>query len=78
VECSFLPHAEWRVHHTAAKVYEKNGLADSAVHHWTHRSNVLRRLAESLDDSDELRESLLNGAGKERSPLSELARHKTH
>jgi hypothetical protein len=78
VKCSSLPHAEWRVHHTAAKVYEKKGLADSAVQHWTHRSSVLRRLAESLDDSDELRESLLNGAGKERSPLSELARYKSH
>ena len=76
VNCSSLPHAEWRVHHTAAKVYEKNGLADSAVQQWTHRSNVLRRLAESLDESDELRESLLNDAGKERSPLSELARYK--
>jgi tetratricopeptide (TPR) repeat protein len=59
---SNVPLAEWRVHATAAAVYEKTGRADDALQHWTDRATVLRKLADSLDESDELRASLLNAA----------------
>ena len=73
---SLVPLAEWRVHETAAKVYEKTGQVDSAVQQWTQRSDILRQLAGSLNQSDDLRESLLNAASKENFPPSEFVRYK--
>ncbi|HKA17048.1 MAG TPA: AAA family ATPase [Blastocatellia bacterium] len=60
------PLADWRVHETAALLYEKIGRTDAAAQHWTSRTNVLRRLAESLDQLDALRGSLLNAAKSDR------------
>jgi DNA-binding winged helix-turn-helix (wHTH) protein/tetratricopeptide (TPR) repeat protein len=61
------PLAEWRVHETAAQVCERIGHTDTAVQHRASRANVLQRLAESLDESDELRSSLLTAARQESS-----------
>jgi DNA-binding winged helix-turn-helix (wHTH) protein/tetratricopeptide (TPR) repeat protein len=61
---SDIPLAEWRVHATAAAVYAKAGQAAEAAQHWTKRSDVLRKLADSLDESDDLRVSLLSAANQ--------------
>ena len=61
---SDTPLAQWRVHTTAATLFSKTGRTDEAGQHWTKRSGVLRKLADSLDESDELRDSLLNAASQ--------------
>ena len=58
-----VPLAEWRVYATLATVCETTGRPDEAAQHRTKSAYVRRRLADSLDESDDLRTSLLNAPG---------------
>jgi tetratricopeptide (TPR) repeat protein len=64
-----VPLAEWRVYATLATVCETTGRPDEAAQHRTKSAYLRRQLADSLDESDELRTSLLNAAG----PAPDLA-----
>jgi tetratricopeptide (TPR) repeat protein len=52
------PSAEWRVCATAAQLYEQLGHVAEATRHWRRSADALDRLAESLGEDDQLRESL--------------------
>jgi DNA-binding winged helix-turn-helix (wHTH) protein/tetratricopeptide (TPR) repeat protein len=52
------PSAEWRVCATAAQLYEQLGHIAEAARHWRRSADALDRLAESLGEDDQLRESL--------------------
>jgi hypothetical protein len=53
------PLAQWRVHMTAAQLYERLGRSADAVDSWRRSADTLLQLANSLDPDDPLRESLL-------------------
>jgi hypothetical protein len=53
------PLAEWRVWAAAAKLDEQTGRTEDAAQHRRRGLEVLNRLAETLDESDRLRHSLL-------------------
>ena len=53
------PLAEWRVFAAAAKLHEQKGRFEEAAQHRRRGLDVLNRLADSLDKTDRLRESLL-------------------
>jgi DNA-binding winged helix-turn-helix (wHTH) protein/tetratricopeptide (TPR) repeat protein len=58
VERAEAPSAEWRVCATTALLYERLGLGDVASRNWRRSADALDRLAESLGEYDQLRESL--------------------
>jgi DNA-binding winged helix-turn-helix (wHTH) protein/tetratricopeptide (TPR) repeat protein len=53
------PLAEWRVYATAAQLHERQGRKAEADSFWAQGVAVLNRLADSLKDTDPLRQSLL-------------------
>jgi DNA-binding winged helix-turn-helix (wHTH) protein/tetratricopeptide (TPR) repeat protein len=53
------PLAEWRVHLAAARLGEQNGRTEHAARHRSRSLEVLKRLAESLSETDGLRHSLV-------------------
>ena len=58
---SALPLAAWRVHATAAKLCKRQGRQSEAEVFRQQSRAVIQQLADSLDASDPLRESLLSG-----------------
>ncbi|MGH8625999.1 MAG: hypothetical protein ACREYC_12265, partial [Gammaproteobacteria bacterium] len=58
---SALPLAAWRVHATAAKLCERQGRRSEAEGFRQQSRAVIQELADSLDASDPLRESLIAG-----------------
>ncbi len=61
LEGAEAPLAEWRVCATAGRLYEQLGRATEAADHKRRSAETLNRLADSLDEADQLRQSLLNG-----------------
>jgi tetratricopeptide (TPR) repeat protein len=59
---SAVPLAAWRVHATAAKLCERQGRPSEAKAFRQQSRAVIQQLADSLDASDPLRESLLAGS----------------
>ena len=53
------PLAEWRVRATAARLHEQRGRAEKATQNRRRGLEVLNLLADSLDETDRLRASLL-------------------
>ena len=53
------PLAEWRVYATAARLQDQRRRKAEADQYWTRSAAVLQRLADSLGDKVELRQSLL-------------------
>ena len=53
------PLAAWRVYATAAQLYEQRGRSTEARQYWTRSAAVRTRLADSLGNALELRQSLL-------------------
>jgi tetratricopeptide (TPR) repeat protein len=60
IEGTNVPLAEWRVYEAAARLHEQNGDAEEAARHRESSLKLLNRLAESLDETDRLRHSLLS------------------
>ncbi|MCI0390794.1 MAG: AAA family ATPase [Acidobacteria bacterium] len=58
LEGAEAPLAEWRVCATAAQLYEQLGRTTDAAHHWRRSAEVLDRLADSLGEADQLRQSM--------------------
>ena len=54
-----MPLAAWRVYATAAQLYEQRGRSTEAKQYWTRSAAVRTRLADSLGNALELRQSLL-------------------
>jgi len=65
------PPASWRVHWTAAAACQQTGDSGGADFHQTCARAILRKLAESVDPTDPLRQPLLETAARK---LSEPAR----
>ncbi|MGH8609828.1 MAG: hypothetical protein ACREX9_21200, partial [Gammaproteobacteria bacterium] len=61
IDGSALPLAAWRVHATAAKLCERQGRQSEAEVFRQQSRLVIQQLADSLDASDPLRESLIAG-----------------
>lgn len=59
------PPAAWRVHWTAAIVYRQSGNCGASEFHQTRARAILRQLADSLEQSDPLRASLLDTAARQ-------------
>jgi hypothetical protein len=59
LEGADVPLAAWRVYATAAQLYEQCGRSTEARQYWTHSAAVRTRLADSLGNALELRQSLL-------------------
>jgi hypothetical protein len=53
------PLAAWRVYASAAQFYEQRGRSTEARQYWTRSAAVRTRLADSLGNTRELRQSLL-------------------
>ena len=53
------PLAEWRVCVSAAQLHQQRRQKAEARHYWQRSAAVLHRLADSLGDATELRQSLL-------------------
>ncbi len=60
IEGAKAPLAEWRVCATAAQLDEQLGRTTEAADHRRRSADALNRLADSLSDADQLRQSLLN------------------
>jgi hypothetical protein len=58
LEGTDAPLAEWRVYATAAQLYEQRDHVAEATRHWRRSADALDRLAGSLGEDDQLRESL--------------------
>jgi CheY-like chemotaxis protein len=54
------PLAEWRVYATAARFHQQRRRKAEANSYWARSAAVLHRLADSLGDADDLRQSLLS------------------
>ncbi|HSE21271.1 MAG TPA: AAA family ATPase [Pyrinomonadaceae bacterium] len=65
VENNNIPVVAWRVHETAAAVYEKTADSTLVTYHSQKREEILTKMAHSLDEDSHLRFSIL--AGVERS-----------
>jgi len=59
LEGAEAPLAAWRVYATAAQFYERRGCSMQARRYWTRSAAVRTRLADSLGNARELRQSLL-------------------
>jgi DNA-binding winged helix-turn-helix (wHTH) protein len=59
LEGADVPLAAWRVYATAAQLYEQRGRSTEAKRYWTRSAAVCTRLADSLGNARELRQSLL-------------------
>jgi tetratricopeptide (TPR) repeat protein len=59
LEGADVPLAAWRVYATAAQLYEQRGHSTEAKQYWTRSAAVCTRLADSLGNTLELRQSLL-------------------
>jgi hypothetical protein len=59
LEGADVPLAAWRVYATAAQLYEQRGRSTEARRYWTRSAAVRIRLADSLGNALELRQSLL-------------------
>ena len=59
LEGADVPLAAWRVYATAAQLYEQRGRSTEAGRYWTRSAAVRTRLADSLGNALELRQSLL-------------------
>lgn len=53
------PLAAWQVYATAAQLHQQRGRRAEADRYWRQGAAILRQLADSLGDADELRQSLL-------------------
>jgi hypothetical protein len=61
LEGAEAPLAEWSVCATAGRLYEQLGRTTEAADHKRRTAETLDRLANSLGEADQLRQSLLNG-----------------
>jgi DNA-binding winged helix-turn-helix (wHTH) protein/tetratricopeptide (TPR) repeat protein len=59
LEGAEAPLAAWRVYATAAQLHQQRGRRGEAAHYWERSATILHRLADSLEDAAELRQSLL-------------------
>lgn len=55
-----VPLAAWRVHATAAELYDRRGRSAEADAHWSRGATVIQTLADSLDEADTLRQTFLS------------------
>jgi tetratricopeptide (TPR) repeat protein len=63
LEGAEAPLAAWRVYASAAQLYEQRGRCTEARQYWTRSAAVRTRLADSLGNARELRQSLLAAGG---------------